>query len=437
MKDSLELKIPVSQEQRELLDKMMTQVESGGIKAVSFKLFGTLVNMPFSEKYDLYLLVQSEFPEISGKKSFSDMRIEAEAEAERKLNGKCAPAISDIYKILQKKSKISSEMCSRIMNRECELASKLALPRNFGKSLFRRASERRKKIIITADTVYPRSVIVRILSQCGYETCNELIVLNELECENKRGNAVFAEILRKSGVSAEQLIHIGTDVANDVELPIMNGSKALLSAESVQNMIKSCRIRGYVQARQLYDYDSADFLALHLAFGLFAAYIFDIPRKGEPHSDFCTNAYILAFFVYGCFKVSGNIPDGSIQKMLASAMEQNSDMRRGGDDFAHLFSRYFGDFSGKIGMRGMNLPLEFIAQHCGESDRRLFRPFIPAENMTEWENIISEPDTAPLHRQRSEQNSLEKLADRMFPSGTRVRSIADGILVKIKGKIRF
>ncbi|MDE6774807.1 MAG: hypothetical protein K2J37_00645, partial [Ruminococcus sp.] len=428
-------KIPFSQEQRELLDKMMSQVESSGIKAVSFKLFGTLVNMPFSEKYDLYLLIQSEFPEISGKKCFSDLRIEAEAEAERKKDNKYN--LSDIYEILGKKSKIPDEILSRIMNHECELTAKFAVPRNLGKLLFRRASERRKKIIITADTIYPKNVIVQILRNCGYENHSELIILNKSECKNKHENEFFAEILGKSGVSAEQLIHIGTDVADDVEIPIMNGSKALLSADSLQNMIKSCRIRRYVQARQLYDYDSADFLALHLAFGLFAAYIFDIPRKGQLHSDFCNNPYILGFFVYGCCKVSGNIPDGSIQKILAQAMEQNSDMKRGGVDFENLFRRHFQEFSGKISMRGMNLPLEFIAQHCGESDRKMFRKFIPAENMTEWENIISEPDTAPMHRQRSEQNSLEKLADRMFPPGTRVRNITDGILVKIKGKTRF
>ncbi|MDE5763695.1 MAG: hypothetical protein K2I00_01855 [Ruminococcus sp.] len=435
MKDGLELKIPVSQEQRELLSNMMSQVESAGIKAVSFKLFGTLVNMPFSEKYDLYLLVQSEFPEISGKKCFSDLRIESESQAGRKTNNKYN--ISDIYEIIGKKSKIPVEILNRIRQRECELFAELAVPRNLGKLLFRRASERHKKIIITADTIYPKNIILQILRNCGYENYHTLIISDELEYDNKREDAIFAEILRKSGVSAEQLIHIGTDVANDVEIPIINGSKALLSAESLHNMIKSCRICGYVHARQLYDYDSADFLALHLAFGLFSAYIFDIPRNSQLHSDFCNNSYILGFFVYGCYKISGYIPEDSIQKILVQAMEQNSDMKRGGTDFENLFRRHFGDFSEKISMSGMNLPLEFIANHCGESDRKMFRKFIPAENMTEWENIISEPDTAPLHRQRPEQNSLEKLADRMFPPGTRVRNIADGILSKIKEKARF
>ncbi|MDE5576359.1 MAG: hypothetical protein K2J11_03095, partial [Oscillospiraceae bacterium] len=301
MNNALKITIPINKEQLELSEKMTESIKSSDIKAVSFELFGTLINTPFSEDNDLFLLMEKEFPEIrTAKSSFADLRIESEADAKRKNKEKCSVTVSRIYEILAKKAKISDELRETLIKRECDMAVSLVFPRGFGKKLFDTAAASGKKIIILANSVYPRDVIVRMLGICGYAACNELIVTNEVDCGENRDESAFNAVIKKRKLAAKQLLHIGGDVAADVETPIMKGAKALLLPDTSAIMLKSGRLSGYLRAARIYDYDTAEFLPLHLALGLYAAYIFDIPRTKAIHSDFCANPYILGFIVYGC-----------------------------------------------------------------------------------------------------------------------------------------
>ncbi|MDE7104434.1 MAG: hypothetical protein K2O36_00980, partial [Ruminococcus sp.] len=79
MKDNFEIKIPVCKEQKQLMQKMFAEIRKTDIKVVSFKLSDTLINLPFSEQEDLFLLMEQDFRKFySGKKKFSELRINAE-----------------------------------------------------------------------------------------------------------------------------------------------------------------------------------------------------------------------------------------------------------------------------------------------------------------------------------------------------------------------
>lgn len=62
---------------------------------------------------------------------------------------------------------------------------------------------------------------------------------------------------------------------------------------------------------------------------------------------------------------------------------------------------------------------------------------IDDDTMKEWQNIVTEPETAPVYIKSTNENAISRLADRMFPPGTKVRNITDGILVKMKQKAKF
>ena len=82
MKTIPEIKISVSEEQNKLIRKMTAEIDNPRIKAVSFRFSGILVNMPFSEREDLFLLMENDFRRIyKGRKNFVDMRISAENKA--------------------------------------------------------------------------------------------------------------------------------------------------------------------------------------------------------------------------------------------------------------------------------------------------------------------------------------------------------------------
>ncbi len=434
MNNDLKITIPITKEQCELSERMTENVRASDIKAVSFEVFGTLVNTPFSGSSDLFLLMEKEFPEVrTAKSSFSDLRIESEADAKRKNKDKCSVTVSRIYEILAKKSKISDELRDALIKRECDMAVSLVFPRGFGKKLFDTAAESGKKTILLANSVYPRDVIVRMLGLCGYKPPYELIVTNEVECGENRSESAFNAVIQKGNLAAKQLLHIGGDVAADVETPIMKGAKALLLPDTAASMNRSGRLSGYLRAARIYDYDTAEFLPLHLALGLYAAYVFDIPRNKVMHSDFCANPYILGFIVYGCCKladISGL--DDNCRSVLA-ALEDYPEIRRGGEDLNELFKRHFESYLGQFSYNGFTLPLEMLAKHGGSVDVGLLKAHMPEKFHKKWKDGITDAVTVSTEK-RTEQNRLEKLADRMFPPGTKVRNMADGVLFKMKGK---
>lgn len=405
------------------MQKMLTEIRKPEIKAVSFKLSGTLINLPFSEQEDLFLLMEQDFRKFcSGKKNFSELRINAE----QKYN-----SLNEIYDLIMKQTKISPESRDQLLNLECRLFIDFVFPRNFGKNLFNAAKSEKKKIIIVADIVYPREVIINILNKCGYKY-NELIITDESDNRN-----IYDTIIERASVSNDKLLHIGGNVENDVEIPIMNGSKSLLLADAIPLMVKSGRLRGFIQAKHLYDYNSMDFFALHCAFGLYSAYLFDIPQNKIYQSDFCGNPYLLGFIIFGTFKLVKDYKPTEIQKKLISAAEKNAEISRGANDFIMLFSRHFGKIYQNFGYTGCTLPIEFLEKHSAPLDKSLMKEQLDSETSDNWESILEEPEIVPVYSRKLKQNAVSKLADKMFPPGTKVRNITDGILVKLKGKARL
>lgn len=433
----MQITIPLSREQRELSDKMIQNISVPSVKTVSFKLFGTLLLLPFSEELDLFQLMEIEFPELKfPKRTFSDLRIEAEAAAKRKFTEKCSVTIEQIYDILAKKAKISDDVKNRLIERECGIVSELAFQRNFGKKLFSAAFDSGKKTVIIADTIYPRKMIIGLLAKCGYEICSELIVSNEVETGENRSKSLFEAVKKCAKADADKMLHIGSDVEADVETPIMNGAKALLLSDVSANFLKSGRLRGYAQAEKVFDYDTPSMLALRLAFGLYSAYIFDIPRNKTVNSDFCGNPYILGFLVYGCVLLGEKRESGDeMYSAVVKALEENSDARRGGEEMSELYRRHFETYFGALQFVGTELPAELLANHGGAVDIGLLKKHMSPDVVKKWQENICDAPNAPTAKKRSEQNALEKFADRLFPPGTKVRSIADGVLFKMKNKL--
>lgn len=425
LKNIPELKIILTPEQITLLNKMTSEINKSDCKAVCFRMSDTLVSTPFSECQDLFLFMEDDFRKFyKGRKSFSDMRIYAEQ--------RCPKNIDMIYDFIMNKTKITKENRDALLKRECELFADLVFPRNFGKRLFEEAQKHKKKVIIVADTVYPRKVIVNVLDRCGYGRYNQLIVANELETAD-----VYDTVIEKSGVQASKILNISGDIENDIEKPIMKGSKALLLTDTIPLMVKSGRLRGFIQAKYPYSYDSADFLAFHLAMGLYGAYMFDMPKGKAYQSDFCKDAYMVGFIVLGTLRYDKNFCPDDLQTKIISACERNEEMMRGADDFRTLFSAHFNEFSHNLSFNGFSMPFEFFSEHSLSADRNLLSEQLEKDVMQEWENHITEPKTADFHNDSRNQNVIGKLADRMFPKGTKIRTITDGVLSKMKQIVRL
>ncbi|MBQ8960408.1 MAG: hypothetical protein IJ071_04225 [Ruminococcus sp.] len=432
MKGSIELKRHLSAEQSALKRQLVGEIGRSGYKAVSFKLEGTLAQLPFAEIYDLFTFMEGEFSLLhTGTGSFVQYRLQAQQEAEKKT---AHPSLERIYSILEKRTKISPTSREKLMKRECELAGYFAFPRECGKTLYHEALSQGRSITIVADTIYPRSVVSRVLRSCGYEDYDQLIITSEESLpEEDYAGALMDLIVERTGMPSHQILHIGGDVAADVEIPILKGARAVLMPPTVSLMVKSGRLRGFVEAGHVYDYDQPQYLTLHCAFGLYAAYGFDIPQNKLPQSDFCGDAYMLGFMVLGPLSLIRDFsPASDLQRELIEAMERSPECAGGKEDFTTFYKLHFAGHIEKFSTKGCREPLEFLEKHAAPGDRLLLRKQISLETDEAWTEAYTEPKLAPVRLTSPKKNALAKFADTLFPPGTKVRNITDGILMKMK-----
>lgn len=430
MQSSKSIKRPLSEPQIQLRQKLISEAENSRYKAVSFKMQDVLVISPFSEECDIFLLMEDEFALFNtGKKSFTELRMSAQEAALKKCGVYTRVTLEMIYKIFAKQSGISPEGNQRLMKLECELTEHFCFPRECGKALFRAAKNKNKKAVIISEWIYPVEVTKNVLENCGYGSFDELITVSDIPESN--ASSWYDITLEKAGVSAEKLLHIGSSVAFDIELPIVHGSKSLLLAPVNQLMEKSGRLSGYIRKKHIYDYDKPEFLAVHCVLGLYSAYAFDTPQNKTPLSDFCGDRYMLGFAVLGALSLCGDFSSKTeMQELLMKALDSDKTFLDGKADFEKMFEEHFGSFLEKYKAKGCENALEFLEECCGSADREMFRSHFSGERMKKWAASVKEPEIAPFSAGATKKNALYRLADKMFPPGTKVRNIVDGILAK-------
>ncbi|MBQ6181280.1 MAG: hypothetical protein IJK31_06280 [Ruminococcus sp.] len=424
-----------SETQTELMNRMLGEAGSNKYRAVSFRMEDVLVMTPFLDEYALFMFMEEDFAmfDTKGKKTFTELRIAAAEAAEKKYGVRTRVTLAKIYDIFAKLSGVSPDGRDKLMERECELIEHFTFPRECGKALYREAKNSRKRVIIFSESIYPREVVEEILERCGYSSYDGLVVISEIkDCDAR---SWYNPVLEKAGVSAAKLFHCGHDVAYDIELAIMNGSKAMMTAPAVGLMERSGRLAGYIRDKLVYDLDSPEHLALQCFLGSYAAYGFDIPQTKVPLSDICGDGRLLGFIVLGAYSLCGeDYKPSSRQALIINALNSDKAALEGKEDFDTLFSRHFGSFLDKFGSKDCELPLQFVEECCSAADREFFRPYMSPEALKKWGSSVKEPKLVEYSTRSTEKRALDRLADKMFPPGTKVRNITDGILSKGRKK---
>ena len=433
MKKLPELRRPLSSQQKELMDKMITGISSPDVKTVSFRAENVLMMLPFAEESSFFALMEEDFRGMCKKsRSFADMRTDAADAAEKKLSLNSPVKLSDIYNILMKQSGISEEQRDSLMERECQLYLQYVIPRECGTVLFKKAADGNKKIIVTSTGVYPRETVKKALEKCGFGSCNIFILHSELNVPAAAETAFLDIVMKKAKGKPSSVLHIGSDVRTDVEAPILKGARALLLQPAVPLMIKSGRFRGYVQAQHLYEYDSDSFFAFRGLMGLYCCYGFGWPQKKTTHSDFCSDPHMLGFLVLGGMSMAKDVSLTPAQENILKALEACPEAAEGFEDFKEMRDAVFGDILASHGTKGCELPLIFLESFAYQGDREMLSQYLSEADMGKWAKNPKEPELAPVYAHKAKKNAVARLADKLFPPGTRVRTIADDILSKSK-----
>lgn len=374
-----------------------------------------------------------------GKKSFCDLREDAESLVVRKKKKKSGkPYFERIYDALMKESKISPSSREKLMKRECELEEYFSFARQSGMELFKEAKRCGKKIIITvtpAGCPLPKENIERILEKCGYEGYDMLVYHDECDVSTAVDGNLYEYIPKQLGITPVELLHVGSSVILDVEEPIKKGVRALLLSNPRDLMIKSGRLKAFALTKHQLDYYEQDYTALRGAMGLYAAYAFDYPHNKHPQSDFCNDEYMLGFITLGPLSLYKDmVVADELEAQILGAMSRNKKMTDGRDDFVQMYERHFGFGLEKYGYKECELPFRFFLKHGALHDRMCLQKLISADVFGKWSKEVTEPEITPIYLGRPPKSALSKLADRLFPPGTQVRIYAEGVLAKLRPK---
>lgn len=428
---------PLNAEQKHLMKNMLSAVTAENIDAVSFEFTDMLVLSALFDRYDTAFFMEDMFSGLYvGKSSFYELRCRAEDEIREKKKGRTY-TLDEVYDRLMKIGKISPSSREKLIKRECELFVRFCFERKSAAELYSEAKKAGKRIIITADTPYPKNIVERVLKSCGYRDYEKLYVTSDCGLAKTGQESIFESIARDTGLAPSRILHIGCSFEADAETAINKGFKSLFVTSCRDRLVKSGRLCGYIQKQRIYDFCSRDYLSLRCILSLYGAYAFDYPHGKTPHSDFCGDGYMLGFITLGGLNLYKDfVPEGTLAMRLLADMSRADDFMKGEKDFREMYEDIMGNTLDKYGFKGCSLPFEYYVRHGAVGDRMLLQRYISPEDTEKWSNDVTEPEIAPVATKAVKKDGLSVLADRLFPPGSQVRTMVDGILHKGRRKNR-
>ncbi len=232
---------------------------------VSFDLFDTLIMRQVLFPSDVFELVDDRLRQHGIMiEDFSAKRMASEKELSRDR----APKLVEIYSHMKHTYRIAEIEPEQMAVLEWEIDCGLVVPRREICRLFSNLEARGKKVYIVTDSYYNKKQIIHILKKCGITHYTDVFV----SCEYGRGKTqgLFYEF--KEITDAWSYLHIGDDVAADVE----SAEKTGISACRLYSGIDFLEQAGYMG---LWDYTQC--LSDRVRIGMFVANVFNNPFQFE------------------------------------------------------------------------------------------------------------------------------------------------------------
>ncbi len=233
--------------------------------AVSFDLFDTLIMRQVLFPGDVFEVVDDRLRQHGIIiEDFPAKRMASEKELSRDR----APRLSEIYTHMKQAYQLSEIEPEQMAVLEWEIDCGLIVPRREVCRLLSDLEARGKKVYIVTDSYYNKKQITRILRKCGITHYTDVFVSCEYGIGKTQG--LFQEF--KEVVDVWSYLHVGDDVAADVE-----------SAE--KNGISACRLYSGMdfleQAGYMGLWDYTEYLSDRIRIGMFAANVFNSPFQFE------------------------------------------------------------------------------------------------------------------------------------------------------------
>lgn len=420
----------VNAEQKHFYINMAASIVKDTITTVSFSIFDTLVVMPFFEQSDLFFLMEDEFSSLyTGKKSFYDLRKKAEETAKKKSD-KNLLKISDIYDALEKLSGISHSSAEKLMQQELDLTVYYCYPRDCGMKLYREAIDAGKNVVLISDTYYPTETVTEILKHCTVTEYKGIFLSNSVQSD-KTDAALYNAVVKKYGLKEGQLIHVGSDIHSDIEVPVAMGIEALYLPSCTESMKKSGFLFNYITDTLKSKFVSADYFSLRCVLALYSEYGFDYPSGPvRKQGDFCGSEKLLGFITLGAIGlIKDYVMSSQTEAMVITAMSRNHRISEGSDRLPEIFESHFGEFLNQFDFKGCNLPLRYYVEHGNVSDRMCLKNFISPKDFVQWGDSVKEYTPSGA---KNKDSLMSGISEKVLRQGSLQKNIADKLIRKLK-----
>ena len=211
----------INAESKQVLEDKINNAE-----VVSFDLFDTLIVRKVYSYTDIFELV-----DIAIRKrgvfisDFCDRRLSAEKE----LSKLGAPRLEVIYEDVLNKSGTNAISAKELSELEWETDLATLMPRYAMRDIFRECISLGKRVVITTDSYYCQGRIEEILDKFEITGYEKLLVSCEYDCSKTQG--LFDKV---NELSAGRVLHIGDDVASDIEPARNKGFDAFKIISSIE-----------------------------------------------------------------------------------------------------------------------------------------------------------------------------------------------------------
>ena len=221
------------------------KIASAEVKVISFDIFDTLLSRPCLIPYNLFRIVGER---CGFEGDFESIRREAEHIARKKRpKGDDDITFDDIYRELE--LLIGSEKIERLKQCEMQVESEYLYPRKPIEELFHFAVSSGKRVIIVSDMYLPAWFLESVLQKNGYNGYEKLYVSNEymMSKDTKRLLYKVIDDLAESGVSANEILHIGDNPIADIKHPSECGMQTFHVESGISAMKKSDFFKGLTE----------------------------------------------------------------------------------------------------------------------------------------------------------------------------------------------
>lgn len=250
-------------------------------KIISFDIFDTLLIRPYVKPTDLFTHLEL----LNNAPGFAKARIKAEYAARELARGKKEDiTLDEIYQQIDLQFK-------KLKEKEMALEYQVLQPRPEIEKIYQYACKQKKKIIIISDMYLSQQFLADVLKKCGYNKFDEIFVSSKYG-KLKASGSLYRHVVKKLGVSARNILHIGDNLESDIRRARQLGIDAFFVPKALD-----CLIETDPRIRKFYKNHKND-LGASIMLGLLATH------SEKPYQDY--------WFDFG-YKYAGPVIFGYMQ----------------------------------------------------------------------------------------------------------------------------